>query len=76
MARVAAVLEDGRGAAIGIAGESVKVTAARFAAIIGEVERRENLAAPEHPGYEGGARPEADGPVILNTLDNFRKLSW
>ena len=68
-----AVLETGQDMSAEIAGESVQVTPARLAAINGEIERREKMEAPEEEPEE---THEADGPIILDTLDNYDDLSW
>ncbi|MEY8838566.1 SNF2-related protein, partial [Cribrihabitans sp. XS_ASV171] len=73
---MAAVLENGGDTPAEINGESVEVTPARLAAIDGELERREKLAMPDEPHEEPAQTPDADGPIILDTLDNFEELSW
>lgn len=70
---MATVLDSGQETPAEIAGESVQVTPARLAAISGEIERREKLVAPPE---EKGEETEADGPIILDTLDNYDDLSW
>ncbi|MBR9822916.1 MAG: DEAD/DEAH box helicase [Rhodobacteraceae bacterium] len=73
---MAAVLENGGDTPAEINGESVEVTPARLAAIDGELERRENLTMPDELHEEPGQTPDADGPIILDTLDNYEELSW
>ncbi|MEY8840177.1 DEAD/DEAH box helicase, partial [Cribrihabitans sp. XS_ASV171] len=73
---MADVLEDGGDASAEINGESVKVTPARLAAIDGEIERRGSLTMPDEPDEGAGQASDADGPIILDTLDNFDELSW
>ncbi len=71
-----AVLETGQDMPAEIAGERVPVTPARLAAIEGEIERRDKLAAPDEPEVERKEMPEANGPIILGTLDNYEELTW
>lgn len=68
------VLESGSDTPAVINGESIAVTPARLAAVTGEVERREKLAAPADDVED--EVPQRDGPIILDTLDNFDDLSW
>ncbi|MFC3167725.1 DEAD/DEAH box helicase [Paracoccus fontiphilus] len=68
-----AVLESGQDTPAEIAGEITQVTPARVAAVRGEIERRERLPAPEQEQDDIDA---IDGPIILDTLDNFDELSW
>ena len=71
---MASVIESGIEATADIAGESIPVTTARLSAVDGEIERREKDALPEPELPE---KPEdADGPIILDTLDNFEDLTW
>jgi SNF2 family DNA or RNA helicase len=70
---MATALETGQDTSAEIAGESVQITPARLAAVTGEIERRDELKAPKE---EHSAPPEADGPIILETLDNYDDLSW
>lgn len=70
---MAIVLDSGTNTSAEIAGEQVQITPARLAAIDGEIERREKLSAKEERQED---LPEKDGPIILDTLDNFEKLSW
>lgn len=70
---MAVVLDSGTDTSAEIAGEQVQITPARLAAIDGEIERREKLSAKEERQED---LPEKDGPIILDTLDNFEKLSW
>ncbi len=72
---MAAVLTSGRDTPVEIAGESVTVTPGHVAALNGEIERRENLSAPDHDDDHDKA-PEAAGPIILDTLGNYQELSW
>ncbi|RKF16882.1 DEAD/DEAH box helicase [Roseovarius spongiae] len=58
-----------------IAGETVDVTPARFAAIAGEVERRQEKQL-QNEADEDETAEDAEGPIILDTLDNFEALSW
>lgn len=74
--QMATVLENGGDTPAEINGESVKVTAARLAAIDGEIERREKLTLPQEPHDEPGETVDANGPIILDTLDNYEELSW
>ncbi|MFG6659486.1 DEAD/DEAH box helicase [Sulfitobacter sp. 915] len=73
---MADVLESGGETPAEINGENVKVTPARLAAIDGEIERRENLTMPHEPQEEPKQLSDADGPIILDTLDNYEELSW
>ncbi|MCA1335465.1 DEAD/DEAH box helicase [Pseudooceanicola marinus] len=73
---MATALESGMGLPAEINGESVEATPARLAAIDGEIERREKLSAPDAPQEEPCETPKADGPIILDTLDNYEELSW
>ncbi len=70
---MADVLETGKDTPAGIAGETVQVTPARLAAISGKIENREKLDAPKE---EADPAPESQGPIILDTLDNYDDLSW
>ena len=70
---MAEVLESGADIPARIGDEDVDVTPARLAAISGEIERREKLAEPR---AEDDQTPEAAGPIILDTLDNYEELSW
>lgn len=67
------VLEAGKDIPAEIAGETVQITPARLAAINGEIEHRE---AQDAPAEDPEAAPENDGPIILDTLDNYDDLSW
>lgn len=71
--QMAATLETEQIGHAEIAGESVEATPARLAAITGEIERRDKLDAPDE---EPSATTEVDGPIILDTLDNYDDLSW
>ena len=73
---MAQVLESGEDAPAEINGESVQVTPGRLAAVQGEMERREKLAKAEASRDENGDTPEAEGPIILDTLGNFEELTW
>ncbi|WP_386682724.1 DEAD/DEAH box helicase [Loktanella sp. R86503] len=70
---MAAVLDTGQDAPAEIAGETVQITPARLAAISGEIERREKLSAPQ---AESEQAAPANGPIILDALDNYEELSW
>lgn len=70
---MAIVLDSGADTPAEIAGEQVQVTPARLAAIDGEIEQREKSAAQEE---EQEVLSEKDGPIILDTLDNYDELSW
>lgn len=70
---MAEVLETGEDVPARIGDEDVEVTPARLAAITGEIERREKLAAPK---VEEDQFPGQAGPIILDTLDNYDELSW
>ncbi|MXU65916.1 DEAD/DEAH box helicase [Oceanomicrobium pacificus] len=74
--QMAAVLEKGGETPAEINGESVEVTPARLAAIEGEINRREKLNMPDHSDEEPVQTPDADGPIILDTLNNYEELSW
>ncbi|WP_082015786.1 DEAD/DEAH box helicase [Leisingera sp. ANG-M7] len=70
---MADVLQSGTDTPAELGGETFKVTSGRLAAIEGEIERRENMnATPE----EREEAPEAGGPIILDTLDNYDDVSW
>lgn len=71
---MAEVLESGVDTPAEIAGEKVPVTSARLAAIEGEIERRDQLAAPKDE--EQDEVSEASGPIILDTKGNFDELTW
>ena len=71
---MAAAIEAGTDTLVEIAGEKVKVTPARLAAIEGEIQRRETLAAP--PEDKDETPEEADGPIILDTKENYDELTW
>ncbi|MGK7663524.1 MULTISPECIES: DEAD/DEAH box helicase [unclassified Marinovum] len=73
---MAEVLENGGDTPAEINGENVKVTPARLAAIDGEIERRESMTMPGELDEGPGQTSDADGPIILDTLDNFEELSW
>jgi len=73
---MAAILENGGDTPAKINGESVEVTPARLAAVDGEIERRERMSLPDKPREDSGRTPDADGPIILDTLDNYEELSW
>ena len=73
---MADVLERGGDTTAEISGESVKITPARLAAVDGEIERRESLTMPAESDERSGQASETDGPIILDTLDNFEELSW
>ncbi|WP_299927092.1 DEAD/DEAH box helicase [uncultured Pelagimonas sp.] len=70
---MATVVEAGTDTLAEIAGEQVQVTPARLAAIDGEIQRRETLEAPPQEKPE---EPEADGPIILDTKENYDDLTW
>lgn len=70
---IAAALEAGKDATAMIANEAVAVTPARLAAIEGEIERRKTLVAAEEEKEDVA---EKNGPIILDTLDNYEDLSW
>lgn len=70
---MAAVLDADQDTCAEIAGETVQITPARLAAISGEIERREKQAVVPDDKEEAS---EADGPIILDTLDNYEELSW
>ncbi|WP_417691616.1 DEAD/DEAH box helicase [Roseibium sp.] len=71
---MADVLQSGTDTPMEIAGEAVKVTPARLAAIDGEIERRATIPAlhDDKPG------PEKDdsGALILGTKDNYYELNY
>ena len=71
---MAAVIEAGTDTPADIAGEQVQVTPARLAALEGEIQRRETLAAPLEDKNE--TDDEAEGPIILDTKENYDELSW
>lgn len=71
-----AVIDSGSSEFAMIDGGPVKVTPARLAAISGEIERRENLAAPKADEDASDATTVQEGPIILETLDNFDEVSW
>lgn len=71
---MAAVVASGSESTVVIAGEEVQVTHTRLAAIDGEIQRRDALAAPEQPPPE--SENDADGPIILETKENFEELTW
>lgn len=73
---MATVLETGGDTPAEIDGENVEVTPARLAAVEGEIERRERLEGTGEPDEEPEQTAEADGPIILDTLDNYEDLSW
>jgi hypothetical protein len=70
---MAAVLEAEAGSTALIAGEEVHVTVSRLTAIEGEIQRREASPVPEEIKTEGLGN---DGPIILETEDNFDELRW
>ena len=70
---MAAALDSGQETTAVIAEEKVAVTPARLAAVEGEIERREKLAAPDEDKKEF---VESHGPLILDTIDNYEDLSW
>ena len=70
---MAAVVEAGTDTPAEIAGERVQVTPARLAAIDGEIQRRETLDAPPEEKPEA---PDNDGPIILDTKENYDDLTW
>ncbi|WP_428925425.1 DEAD/DEAH box helicase [Marinibacterium sp. SX1] len=71
---MATSLEAGSDTPAEIAGETVQASPARLAAIEGEIEQRERRAAPAEDAPE--TEPAPDGPIILDTLDNFDDLTW
>ena len=71
---MAAVVTSGKESTAVIGGEEVQVTHSRLAALEGEIERRDALAAPEEPPPE--KEGDADGPIILDTKENFTELTW
>jgi len=71
-----AALESGPPQTAEISGQTVEVTPARFAAVAGEIDRREHERDQEGGGKDPNVEEPADGPVILETLDNFEALSW
>ncbi|MAY48283.1 MAG: hypothetical protein CML65_23940 [Rhodobacteraceae bacterium] len=73
---MATVLETGGDTPAEIDGENVEVTPARLAAVEGEIERRERLEGAGEPEEEPEQTAKADGPIILDTLDNYEDLSW
>ncbi|MCV2890669.1 DEAD/DEAH box helicase [Ruegeria aquimaris] len=71
---MATVLESDTDTSAEIAGETIQITPARLAAIEGEIQRREALVAFRE---EDGEKPdEAEGPIILETKENFDELTW
>lgn len=71
---MAAVMETGSDMPAEIAGEQVQVTPARLAAIEGEIQRREALSSPKQdPQHEPD---DEDGPIILDTQENYEELTW
>ncbi|CUJ83699.1 N-formylmethionyl-tRNA deformylase [Shimia thalassica] len=71
---MATVLETGTHTPAKIGGEEVQVTPARLAAIEGEIQRREALVAVREEDDEHSK--EAEGPIILDTKENFDDLTW
>jgi len=71
---MAAVVTSGIESTAVIGGEEVQVTHSRLAALEGEIQRRDALAAPEQPLPE--MEVDADGPIILDTKENFTELTW
>ncbi|WP_319496515.1 DEAD/DEAH box helicase [uncultured Cohaesibacter sp.] len=71
---MAKILKNNEDIPVEISGEKVLVTQARLAAIEGEIERRDRLTAPSEKDED--KRPDAPGPIILETLGNYDELSW
>ena len=67
------ILETGKDTLAEIAGETVQATPARLAAINGEIESREKENTPKE---KVDPALDANGPIILDTLDNYEDLSW
>lgn len=70
----AEVIESGEAGSAEIAGEEVAITPARLAAIDGEIGRRdkEDGVSAEETIKEN----DAEGPLILETKENFEELKW
>ena len=71
--RVAEELQKETAAPVEIAGTPVEPTVARLAALDGEIERRAQDTEPE---VDDTGPDEQDGPVILDTMDNYADLEW
>lgn len=74
--QMAAALENGGFTPVKVNGERIEATPARLAAINGEIERRDKLSMSDEGHEEPGQTIEADGPIILDALDNYEELSW
>jgi SNF2 family DNA or RNA helicase len=71
--QMADLLENGGGGAITINDEEITVSPVSLAIIDEEIERREKSSLAEDKREELG---DKNGPIILDTLDNYEKLSW
>lgn len=69
------VLENNSDEPAQIEEHTIAVTPARLAALTGELDRRDNKEMAKEDSTEK-TEDDTIGPIILDTLDNFEKLSW